>query len=115
MIYNNNSSSPVASSGVGARELYKAIAKVQTHLVQSTEIAKTSLCPHLFKLDYPFGVAKAQRDYVVANTVHSILSLSFSNTIINNWRQGLGKNEYEHILRRIENDSKQIEMIYTFL
>jgi hypothetical protein len=105
LISNNNSK---GGSSLSARDLYKAVSQIQTHLVQSTEIAKTCLCPHLFKLDYPFGVTKAQRDYVVANTVHSILSLALPNTVTNNWRQGLCKNEYEHVVRRIENDSERI-------
>ena len=104
----NISNGPSSSGNLSARDLYKAVSKIQTHLVQSTEIAKTCLCQHLFKLDYPFGVAKAQRDYTVVNTVHSILSLSFPTVVTSNWRQGLGKNEYENVIRRIENDSEQI-------
>ena len=96
------------NAGLSARDMYKAISKVQTHLVQSTEIAKTCLCPYLFKLDYPFGVTKAQRDYVVANTVHAVMSLALPNTILNNWQYGLRKDEYENVVRRIENDSNHI-------
>jgi hypothetical protein len=97
------------SSSYRVRDLYKAMSHVQTHLVQSTEIAKTCLCPHLFKLDYPFGVTRAQGDYVVANTVHDIMSLALPSTILNNWQYGLKKeNEYENIVRTIENKSSQI-------
>jgi len=40
--------------------------------------------------------------------VHAVMSLALPNTILNNWQYGLRKNEYENVVRRIKNDSKQI-------
>lgn len=88
------------------RDLYKTMSYVQTHLVQSTEIATTCLCPYLFKLSYPFGVVRAQRDYVVADTVHDIMSLALPSTILDNWEYGI-KN-FENRARTIERDSAGI-------
>jgi hypothetical protein len=36
------------------------------------------------------------------------MSLALPDTILNNWRQGLNKNEYENVVRRIEDVSKRI-------
>jgi hypothetical protein len=52
------------------------MAHTKTHLVQSKEIATTCVCPYLFKMSYPFGVTGGEQDYLIANTVHDIISLS---------------------------------------
>jgi hypothetical protein len=67
------------------RDIYRGLQKAQTHLVQSTEIATASVCQHLFKLSYPFGVIRGQRDYLVANAVHDIMSIAIHGPILENW------------------------------
>jgi hypothetical protein len=70
--------------------------RTKIHLVQSKEIATTCVCvcvcvcvcPYLFKMSYPFGVACGERDYLIANTVHDIISLASPTTILDNWHQG---------------------------
>lgn len=71
---NNNSRAPTV------RELYRTLTHVQTHLVQSTEIATACLCPNLFTLSNLFGVIRGERDYDIANTIHDIMSLSLPST-----------------------------------
>lgn len=65
--------------------MYRVLQKAQTHLVQSTEIATASVCQHLFKLSYPFGVIRGERDYLVANAVHDIMSIAIHGPILENW------------------------------
>lgn len=67
------------------RDVYRGLQKAQTHLVQSTEIATASVCQHLFKLSYPFGVIRGERDYLVANAVHDIMSIAIHGPILENW------------------------------
>jgi hypothetical protein len=66
------------------------MSRTKIHLVQSKEIATTCVCvcPYLFKMSYPFGVACGERDYLIANTVHDIISLASPTTILDNWHQG---------------------------
>jgi PD-(D/E)XK nuclease superfamily len=73
------------STSVSVREVYRRLQKTQTHLVQSTEIATAGVCQHLFKLSYPFGVIRGERDYLVANAVHDIMSLAIHGPILENW------------------------------
>jgi PD-(D/E)XK nuclease superfamily len=70
---------------VSVREIYRGLQKAQTHLVQSTEIATAGVCQHLFKLSYPFGVVRGERDYLVANAVHDIMSIAIHGPILENW------------------------------
>jgi hypothetical protein len=64
------------------------------------------MCQYLFKLSYPFGVVRAQRDYVVANTVHDIMSLAFPTVILDNWEYRV--KDYENRARLIERDAASI-------
>jgi hypothetical protein len=91
------------SSDLTVRGLYRTMSTIQTHLVQSSEIATTSTCPNLFKLSYPFGVSKGNRDFVVANTVHNVLSVVLPNIIKDNWCYKT--KEFERMTRKIEYDS----------
>jgi hypothetical protein len=88
------------------RELYRTLTHVQTHLVQSTEIATACLCPNLFTLSNLFGVIRGERDYDIANTIHDIMGLALPSTILSNWRYGT--REYENISRTIQRDSASI-------
>jgi hypothetical protein len=74
----------MSSNGLVVRDLYKAMSRTKTHLVQSKEIATTCVCPYLFKMNYPFGVVGGERDYLVANTVHDVISLASPTTILDN-------------------------------
>ena len=74
-----------AGENVSVREIYRGLQKAQTHLVQSTEIATAGVCQHLFKLSYPFGVVRGERDYLVANAVHDIMSIAIHGPILENW------------------------------
>jgi hypothetical protein len=91
------------------RDLYKTISHTgKTHLVQSKEIATTCVCPYLFKMGYPFGVVGTERDYLVANTVHDIISLASPTTILDNWQQGKTQTDFEQIAKTIDRDSEGI-------
>ena len=68
------------------RKTYNYLRKTQTHLVQSSEIATACVCQNLFKLDYPYGAIRSDKDYVIANTVHDIMSLCMGGPIIENWQ-----------------------------
>jgi hypothetical protein len=59
-------------------------------------------------MSYPFGVSEGERDYLVANTVHDIMSLALPTTVLDNWHQGAKKEEWESIARTIEKDSESI-------
>ena len=37
------------------RDIYKALTPLETHLIQSTEVATATVCAFLFRLSYPFG------------------------------------------------------------
>jgi hypothetical protein len=95
-------------SNLFVRDLYKTMARTKTHLVQSKEIATTCVCPYLFKMAYPFGVVGGERDYLVANTVHDIISLASPTTILDNWLQGKTETDYEQIAKAIDKDSEGI-------
>ncbi|MFL6399787.1 MAG: hypothetical protein ACJ72J_09460 [Nitrososphaeraceae archaeon] len=98
----------MSSNDLAVRDLYKTISRTKTHLVQSKEIATTCVCPYLFKMSYPFGVVGGERDYLVANTVHDIISLASPTTILDNWRQGKTESDFEYIAKSIDNDSQSI-------
>ena len=95
-------------TNVSVRDLYKTISKTKTHLVQSKEIATTCVCPYLFKMSYPFGVVGGERDYLIANTVHDIISLSSPTTILDNWQHGKTEIDFEYIAKKIDKDSEGI-------
>jgi hypothetical protein len=84
------------------------MARTKTHLVQSKEIATTCVCPYLFKMSYPFGVVGGERDYLVANTVHDVISLAAPTTILDNWQQGKTEVDFENIAKTIDKDSFSI-------
>jgi len=90
------------------RDLYKTMAHTKTHLVQSKEIATTCVCPYLFKMSYPFGVVGGERDYLVANTVHDVISLASPTTILDGWQQGKTQTDFEQIAKSIDKDSEGI-------
>jgi hypothetical protein len=87
------------------RELYKGLANVQTHLVQSTEVATTCICPYLFRLSYPFGVIRGSGDYLVANAAHDAMSIILPSTLIQNWRQN---DNVDETARLIEQESSNL-------
>src|SRR6187200_298120 len=95
-------------SNLLVRDLYKTMASTKTHLVQSKEIATTCVCPYLFKMNYPFGVVGGERDYLIANTVHDIISLASPTTILDNWQQGKTQKDFERIAKSIDKDSESI-------
>jgi hypothetical protein len=96
------------SNNLVVRDLYKTMASTKTHLVQSKEIATTCVCPYLFKMSYPFGVVGEERDYLIANTVHDIISLASPTTILDNWQQGKTESDFEQIAKSIDKDSEVI-------
>jgi hypothetical protein len=88
------------------RNLYKSLSHTQTQLVQSTEISTSCLCPYLFKLSYPIGVVRTQQDYIVADTVHDIMSLILNDIILEQWEH---KNKnFESISQAIQKESSEI-------
>ena len=91
---------------IEVRKTYDYLRKCQTHLVQSSEIATACVCQNLFKLDYPFGATRSDRDYLVANTVHDIMSLCLGGPILENWDNGL--ETYEQIAEKIVDESSEI-------
>jgi hypothetical protein len=96
------------SNNLVVRDLYKNMAHTKTHLVQSKEIATTCVCPYLFKMSYPFGVSGGERDYLIANTVHDIISLASPTIILDNWQQGKTQKDFEHTAKSIDKDSEGI-------
>jgi hypothetical protein len=96
------------SNNLVVRDLYKTMSRTKTHLVQSKEIATTCVCPYLFKMSYPFGVVRGERDYLVANTVHDVISLAAPTTILDNWQQGTTESDFEYIAKSIDKDSQSI-------
>jgi hypothetical protein len=96
------------SNDLVVRDLYKTMSRTKTHLVQSKEIATTCVCPYLFKMSYPFGVVGGERDYLVANTVHDVISLAAPTTILDNWQQGKVEADFEYIAKSIDKDSQCI-------
>src|SRR6266480_2115715 len=60
-------------------------------------------------MSYPFGVVGGERDYLIANTVHDIMSLVTPTTILDNWQQGaMTEIGFESIARTIDRDSDGI-------
>jgi hypothetical protein len=95
-------------SNLVVRDVYKKMAHTKTHLVQSKEIATTCICPYLFKMNYPFGVVGGERDYLIANTVHDVISLASPTTVLDNWHQGKTEADFEYIAKSIDKDSEGI-------
>jgi hypothetical protein len=60
----------------------------------------------LFKLDYPYGAIRSDKDYLIANTVHDIMSLCMGGPIIENWQYN--SNDYENLTEKIVQDSYNI-------
>src|SRR5215211_4892980 len=61
---------------IEARKLYADLRKSPTtHVIQTTEIATACECQNLFKISNLYGVFRGDRDYLIGNTVHDILSL----------------------------------------
>ena len=77
-----------------------------THLVQSSEIATSCVYQNLFKLDYPYGAIRSDKDYLIVNTVHDIMSLCMGVPIIENWQDN--SNDYENLTEKIVQDSYNI-------
>jgi len=90
----------------GVRQLYRELQKKQTHVVQSSEIATACICQNLFKLSYPYGVIRGERDYLVANTVHDILSQAIHGPIVEEWNYQT--KEYVHVTEKIVKKSANI-------
>jgi hypothetical protein len=88
------------------RTLYKSLSHTQTQLVQTTEISAACLCPYLFKLSYHFGVSRSHQDYIVADTVHDILSLISKDILLEKW-QYKSKN-FDDIALSIQKESSTI-------
>jgi hypothetical protein len=55
---------------------------------------------------YPFGVPPGEQDYLIANTVHDIMSLSAPTTVLDNWQQD--PTNFENIAATIDRDSAAI-------
>ena len=96
----------IFSMSISVRQLYRGLEKTQTHLVQSTEIATASMCQHLFKLSYPYGVTRGERDYLIANAVHDIMSIAIHGPITENWLYKTKQSK--EITQRIIRDSSSI-------
>jgi hypothetical protein len=88
------------------RRTYESLRKSNTHLVQSSEIATACVCQNLFKLDYPYGAITSDKDYLIANTVHDIMSLCMGGPVIENWQSS--PNECQDLTRKIVNESREI-------
>src|SRR6476659_4045025 len=100
--YNNNNN----VNNLNARTLYKYLSYTQTQLVPTTEISSACLCPYLFKLSYPFGVSRSQQDYIVADTVHDILSLISKDIILEKWE--FKTKNFDDIALTIQKESSEI-------
>src|SRR5919106_6806952 len=88
------------------RRTYEHLRKSNTHLLQSSEIATACVCQNLFKLDYPYGAITSDKDYLIANTVHDIMSLCMGGPIADNWQSRT--DDYESLARKILNESYEI-------
>jgi hypothetical protein len=55
---------------------------------------------------YPFGVPPGEQDYLIANTVHDIMSLAMPTTILHNWQQD--PTDFENLAMSIDRDSSTI-------
>jgi hypothetical protein len=91
---------------VDVRKTYDYLRGSQTHLVHSSEIATACVCQNLFKLDYPYGAITSDKDYLIANTVHDIMSLCMGGPIADNWQSRT--DDYESLARKILNESYEI-------
>lgn len=47
----------------------------------------------------PFGAVGGERDYLVGNTVHDVISLAAPTTILDNWQQGKVEQDFENIAK----------------
>ncbi|MFZ0510352.1 MAG: hypothetical protein WAM14_01990 [Candidatus Nitrosopolaris sp.] len=91
------------------RKMYRTLLHAQNNIVQSTDIATACVCDYLFKLSYPYGVISGKEDdFVVADTVHEILSLIALRIILEHWECNLRKDDVEVVVRTIERDSENI-------
>ncbi len=92
---------------VEARKLYANLGKSpNTHVVQTTEIATACECQYLFKISNLYGVLRGDKDYLIGNTVHEILSLILDGPIIENWQFGV--KDYKNLATKIMNESSSI-------
>jgi hypothetical protein len=89
------------------RKMYANLSHAQNNIVQSTDVATACLCNYLFKLSYPYGIVSGKEDdFVVADTVHEIMSLIAIRIIPEHWEHNLGREQVEGVIRAIENDSE---------
>jgi hypothetical protein len=92
---------------IEARRLYANLRKSPTtHVVQTTEIATACECQNLFKISNLYGVLRGDKDYLIGNTVHDILSLILDGPIIENWQFGV--KDYKNLATKIMNESSSI-------
>ena len=91
---------------IEVRKIYKNLRRSPTHIVQSSEVATACMCQNLFKLSYPYGVIRGNKDYLISNTVHDIMSLCIGSTIIENWQFKI--KDYQMLANRITTESSAI-------
>ena len=92
---------------IETRTLYSNLRKSPTtHVVQTTEIATACECQNLFKMSNLYGVFRGDKDYLIGNTVHDILSLILDGPIIENWQFGV--KDYKNLATKIMNESSSI-------
>lgn len=91
------------------RRMYKTLLHSQNNIVQSTDLATACVCENLFKLSYPYGVVSGKEDdFVVADTVHEIMSLIALRIVPEHWKYGVTKDEVAFVVHSIEQDSENI-------
>lgn len=91
------------------RKMYRTMLHAQNNIVQSTDIATACVCDYLFKLSYPYGVLSGKEDdFVVADTVHEIMSLIALRIIPEHWECDLRKDDVDAVVRTIERDTEDI-------
>lgn len=91
------------------RRMYKTLLHSQNNIVQSTDLATACVCENLFKLSYPYGVVSGKEDdFIVADTVHEIMSLIALRIVPEHWKYGVTKDEVAFVVRSIEQDSENI-------
>ena len=59
-----------------------------------------------FQVSYPFGAFRAQQDYIVADTVHDIMSLILKDIILEKWEYK--SKDFEYISQSIQKEAKEI-------
>src|SRR5687767_2706629 len=91
---------------IEVRKIYKNLRRSPTHIVQSSEVATACTCQNLFKLSYPYGVIRGNKDYLISNTVHDIMSLCIGGPIIENWQFKI--KDYQTLASRITTESSVI-------